>query len=491
MQILRAPSFVIFLVLALMGLMIVLANPGDIRFIWDSFWYERLGFAITEGHYHLSDLQFHTKYPPGFPLLAAAASSFTGDVKSGGALVIVFAAALQLPLTFALARRFGTTSAYIAVLLLATHHLTLVHSRLYLTEIVFSAASTLGVLLMLQARVPLARAAMAGILLGCASLIRYEGLLLILVVIGAKLLGPHACGKRTLLSFFAAVFIPLAPWFFILQTNAPAGFFSQGYLLEAQSHSGLAHIFDFFSLLPWIGISFSLLTIRGMWICFHRPGSRIIAVWILSFCLLHSWWWYADVRFYVCILPFLSTLAAAGLTAPIAALSQDSRPARLVQNLLRSAIFFVAIWEQVQLLTPKHYEPRRYSALYLDHYAGVADACARLSQLPSGVVLVPEPNVYQHYLPNWEVLDLTTVQSLPEGVLNKKKPLYLLWDNLHFGHSAIDAIQRGEPLQISSAEGDVELYFTQHQFQELKTLPGDNRVVMIFEATSVALKGRH
>lgn len=491
MQILRAPSFVVFLVLALMGLMIVVASPGDIRFIWDSFWYERLAAAITEGHYQLFTAEFHSKYPPGLPLLAAGASFLTGDVKSGGALVIVFAAALQLPLTFALARRFGTSSAYVAVLLLATHHLTLVHSRLYLTEIVFSAVSSLGVLLMLQARVPPGRAAVAGLILGYASLIRYEGLLLSLLVFGAKLFGPHECTRRTILSFVVTLIVPVASWAFVLFANSPNGLLAHGYLLEAQSQSNLKHILDFFSLLPWIGFSFALLTLRGMWICFNRSGSRIIATWVLLFCILHSVWWYADIRFYVCILPFLATLAAAGLNAPITSLGQNSRSAQLLQNLIRCAVLIFTMWEQAQLLKPTHYEPRRYSALYLDHYAGVADACSWLSQLPAGFVLVPEPTVYQHYLPNWKLLDLNTLQELPEDVLNKKQPLYLIWDNLHFGHSAVAAIQRGEPLQIASAAGEVELYFTQHQLQELKTLPGDNRMVMIFEATSVALKARH
>ncbi|MBN8547961.1 MAG: glycosyltransferase family 39 protein [Deltaproteobacteria bacterium] len=455
--------------LALLAILIIFGKTiafyllGQERLIWDSHWYLTLAEQLAStGSYTLGDGDFHSKYPPGFPILVAVAGRLLGSFQTAGALIVFTASVLLCLLVFLLGRRLaeerelpGKSAGVLACLLFATHHLSLVHSNLILTEQVFALFAVACLMFATRLRLTPRDIFLALILAGAASLIRYEGLLLFPVLAwswrrSADQLPAQA--SKQLLMGLLVVGLAWSAWIAALVSHGASAFGGQ-YGKELAQLSW-ASALDFLLLALWIGPLFLILSFIGLAKILRQPSSTSAA--LAAFCSLyfisHLCWWFSDIRFYVVLLPFLAVCAGFALIDFTHRLFRDSKGLRIAFLALAMAALCS---EQRGMLHATEYEYRRYNALYLHQYDPIEELGTwSLKNLPQGTFAVPEPAVYRHYLLGREVIPYS---ALPQVLSSGDAQVYLVIDNLHF---------RNEDLQ-SALDGAIKVRTPHAEVREL------------------------
>lgn len=399
---------------------------GGPQFIWDSYWYLSLSRSIHEmGHYTLGDGAFHTKYAPGLPLLLAMFGPALGSYGLAGGLLSLIASILVILAVFAIGRGINLRVGVLAAAIVAGHHLSLLHSNLVLTEQIFCLCMLAALLLAAKSR----WSSCWGIA-GVASLVRYEGLLLL----GVLLVQRARNGiQRTELLAIGLVALVWATWAGILLNHADLG---SGYLSEL-GKCEFSRSLDFLLLALWLGSFFLLLGIAGL-PKLHRASPKFMkfaAPFSAAYFCLHLVWWFTDIRFYLPLIPLLSL--AAGIVVDSLLKGIPTRAGRVV---LCSLIAGALAYEQWAMLHPSEYEYRRYNVLYLTQYAPAQRAASWIDANLGGASLaVPELTVYGNLLPG-HTLELSDHLLRPSN----QKSRYLVLDNLHFNFEALNSALSGQ-----------------------------------------------
>lgn len=471
----RSPKsrYFTYFVLALLVLWRVLgALPAAApSYFWDSFWYERLAQSISQGAYSLDGLTLHRKYPPGLPLTTWLLSFGTGSLSRAEVWVPLASMIIATILTFAIAAPLSTPLALIAAALFTLHHLAYIHSQLLGSEGLFTALTLAALFLSRAATNSLPRLAACALCAGLAALVRYEGFLLIAVL--ALTLGPLSIQKR--LGFFLLSALPSAPWAYVLATHAGALNASE-YFSELRDLSLLAAL-DFLSLIPFLGIAFCLLALFRLRLTLRALGTSVTG-WVIAYFLVHAFWWWSDSRFFVPLLPFICIAAANAICCLLQRIENFG-----VRLLVTGPLVMLLGYEQFSLLVPREYEPRRYNVLYLSQYEPVREAAEWLaSTSPIGLVIVPDVAVYSHFLPAWTLVSLDDLSASPEKALDRSRPVYLIWDNIHFKSEAVQSALKGQALYIVGPEQRrLELHLAVRYQAEQRSVPGDPRSVSVVE----------
>jgi 4-amino-4-deoxy-L-arabinose transferase-like glycosyltransferase len=189
------------------------------RFDMSIYDYQALTLARGEGYLHFSgDPTAH--WPPGYPLVLAGVYRITGDSLLAGYLLNAVLGSVSVVLVYLVGlKAFGRPAALLGALLLALWPNNVYASSLILTEPLFTALLLLIIVvtayLLLGQRTPTLRsAAVAGLLLGAASLVRGEALALLLVI-GPILLVRWRSWRRTfgvLAVILAGMAVVVGPW---------------------------------------------------------------------------------------------------------------------------------------------------------------------------------------------------------------------------------------------------------------------------------------
>ncbi len=347
---------------------------------WDAFYYLRLADNLSASFsYSLDGLSTHTKFAPGFPFLIAAARVVFSSSFSAAHFVVFLSGIFLLLVTYRIGRAASAETGFYALGLCAMHHLALVHTAVLFSELPFACLS--GIALLSITRKQQGQA----ILFAClAALIRYEGLLLLPLLVHGGL--PRRLSLRTLLCGFSGIVL-LACWFLSLR-SAAGSIGSLPYVSELRL-PGVNHFLDQSLTLLRLGPVFLGLAALGL--LTTRPISPH-TLWVLSFSALHFVWWYKDVRFYVAILPSLCLFAALGL--------QWLRQRRLVAGSIVSVLFFFAVgFEQHTLLTSREADYRLNNSKYLQLFDAHSQLVSLLDQKNHRLFFVPEKIIYQYFLP--------------------------------------------------------------------------------------------
>lgn len=174
---------------------------------------------------------------PGFPALVAFIAKFTGDTFSAGKWISVVCGTLAVALAFALlSRLFGYWVGLGAAALVPV-------SAQYAQFAIGATTDALFLALCLGCLVVFLndgmraewRAPVAGVLAGCAYLVRYNGLFLAVTIAIAILgLNVFSCDWRRRIklaeSFLGALLITISPWLYLNYVNRGSPFYNANYL---------------------------------------------------------------------------------------------------------------------------------------------------------------------------------------------------------------------------------------------------------------------
>lgn len=452
---------------------------GDgLRFIWDSHWYLDLArHLLAEQRYALESEHFHSKYPPGLPILISLSSLVSSNLEAAAGVVILAAVCLNSLLIAYLGSKKSFLTGVLACLIFNLHHLTGIHLNLLLTEQVFGLLS-LSALAILSSRRRHAVASAAA-LAGAASMVRYEGLLLFPLLayrFVAHRTEKFDSGQRLMLGL--AVLLVTGAWgawiASLLRHGAP--------LLGGAYSSELwqwtpAHALDFLLLGFWLGPLFLALACWGtIQLLAHKDRT---AGYAASFCALyltlHALWWFTDIRFYIPVLPWLCLAASHALVRLLHRWTASVWIRWSIAVLALGA--FVA--EQRNTRVPTEYEYRRFNQLYLTQYEPLRQLARQIpADSASAVYIVPDESVYRRYLPQAKLYSYAEAhQALEAGSGNR---LFLILDNLHFKSEAFEGARTGQ-LGIDSADSRAELRTTLVVKVSAHETPDDNRAVEVYE----------
>lgn len=428
---------------------------GGAKLIWDSHWYLALAKNFWQGSgYSLGDGIFHSKYPPGFPVLIALVHSLSGlSWAAAGAILSVGTSAATIVLTyFAGKRAGGRFCGLLSAALLGIHHLAIVHTSLILTESVFTAL-VMGTLLLLgpsttNSRQYLASATVAAL----AALVRYEGLLLFPVIllefIRSRKNRPPPRPRAALVVLVVITALAWFTWGLALYLHRGAS--DSGYLGELRQWEFL-RLVDFLSLGFWLGPLYLLLSVVPLF-CTPRE-SRLSAngLFALLYLGLHCVWWFSDIRFFLPLVPLLAIAAARGLL-----LVKRYMPRPMLRRALVLVLLCAAATEQWSLMHPHEDEYRRYNVLYLHQYDPIARLSAELRELHPQTVIVPETTVYRYYLPDTTILSYEQALNSPPSF---GTPAFLIIDNIHFEDPRINALKGEQVAQKFASQTADDTHF--------------------------------
>lgn len=212
----RAPWVVIGLALALRGLAILAAvEPSS-----DAAWYFSRAAMLADGRGYLGDHGAPTAYwPPGWPMALSLVFHLTGPAIWATGLLNLALSALSGWLALDLGRRlFGSEVAgRMGLLLWAAYPNAIVYAPLALTE-VFYTTLLLALCWLLVARQGVAATLLAGLVLGLATLVKAQSLVVVPLILaialwretGAMRRLPALVGKGLALGALAALVV--MPW---------------------------------------------------------------------------------------------------------------------------------------------------------------------------------------------------------------------------------------------------------------------------------------
>jgi 4-amino-4-deoxy-L-arabinose transferase-like glycosyltransferase len=209
--------------------------------------------------------QYHTFYPPGYPLLVAPVYSLVGDSHRAGQIVSLACGIVLIAIVYALGRRLGGVTVGLVGAALVALYLPLAHEAVSVhTESLFAALLCLLVLsgLRLLDRPGAGGAAVAGGLVGTMYLVRPEGLLLGIVGmwIGGVWLSraqPLARVAGRLVAFLLALFLVAAPYVAYLHSVTGAWLLTGKGILYSVAESPAEAEAIYFGpprALPWRGV---------------------------------------------------------------------------------------------------------------------------------------------------------------------------------------------------------------------------------------------
>ena len=186
----------------------------------DAGWYDLFGREIAGGHgYVLPGGAATSRWPPGYPIFLGAVYKATGNSRGAARLAQAVLGALTAVLAAELARRLLTQRAgAIAGCVVALTPSLILYSSVLMSEVLFTFLIMAGFLLGTQARSSRWNAALAGVVFGAATLVRAQGLLLVLALFASWwALGGFARDQRRKSAAHAAIVIAaaaltLAPW---------------------------------------------------------------------------------------------------------------------------------------------------------------------------------------------------------------------------------------------------------------------------------------
>jgi len=175
----------------------------------DSVEYLRLAEQLQHNHLYSDDGRVPSSYrPPLYPAVIAAIGALTGHPVGGVLILQVLLGVASVVLTYLIAEAmWGSAPASLAALMLAVAPMTGRYAAVVLTETLFTFLLVAAVWCWTRERY-----AVAGALLGLATLARASSLPFVLALGGAALIPVRGVPRRQLLIASAAALLTIAPW---------------------------------------------------------------------------------------------------------------------------------------------------------------------------------------------------------------------------------------------------------------------------------------
>ncbi|HEX8726104.1 MAG TPA: hypothetical protein VF737_12015 [Gemmatimonadaceae bacterium] len=327
-------------------------NPYPVGVLYDDAVYVELGKAIAGGaglHYlHLPGTPPATHFPPGYPLLLALLwrlwPAFPDNVLLFKAVNALLVAVAALWLARMARERFGCArwQAAVAAVVLGVGVPTLVLSNVVMSEPLFLALALPALLLAERvgdAEGPLARAALAGVLAGIATLVRTQGVALVAALVAVLLWRRR---YRQAAGAAGAAAVVLAPWAWWVHTHsgglpAPARGIYGPYLtwyVDAVRAGGIPflattlagtirQVADMLEVMlaafpsHAVGVAALVLAVPlaalGAWRA--RAAAPVTLAFLAFFLAIALVWPYSPIRFLFAVWPLLAALPLLGVVA--------------------------------------------------------------------------------------------------------------------------------------------------------------------------------
>jgi hypothetical protein len=335
-------ALVVVTFLAIGGLVVWFWNVGIAAPSWDSFYYQALAKSLLEGFgYRLSqDGPVQLKYVPGYPILIALVSLFSGSIALAAGLIPATAAVLLVVLVACAGPGISRTGRMISVLLLLANASFLIFSSTALSEIPFAAASFLF-LMGLTARNP--SRIRSVVLVGsfwtsCA--LRPEGILLF-----GPLFVEFRKRRETPFIYWLLLSVPVAWWMYVLRMESAGVGATYG---SEVAWPSVTTILGQVRALSLLGLVYLFLAIVGG--ALHFSSLWPYVTFGLLSLALHLTWHYTDVRLYASLVGILSLTAGLGLFS-VAALIRDRL--RIPMRWTVAVFLSLALVEQIPRFFPE------------------------------------------------------------------------------------------------------------------------------------------
>jgi len=461
----RTTWVVLFLLASLLVLFSAHLN-GIALPTWDAAYYLSLADQLSLGNgYRLAGEEFHHKYFPGLPTFISLLQTFAISGPTAGAILTITAAITVMWALLTLTPRLTASERWIALGVLATHHLFLIHISLISSEMIFACFSFLFLILLDRPTRTPAMSIASATFLFLACITRPEGVLLFIPLAWRLFLqfqSQNWSSDKTLVLSAIIVSIGLSV---LIST-----FLFSGTSYAREFHfPTLSHVLQQLSMLMSLGILFLIAAIVGGVFGFNR-GFVSHLLFVLPFLALHCVWWFVDERFYLCILGSLTLFAAIGISNLAVYLSERLRTPYKIK-LISITLLILVVFEQVPLLHSNiSLDYQTHNANYLELYQPLTKLTESMSlQTFSGcqTVAVPELVVYRYYLApllqrTIDIVPYDTRQTIYATIA--KHPgvkTCIIVDYIHFPIFNLEKTQRIDELGKSGCT-DAVLRFEHH-----------------------------
>lgn len=375
---------------------VFIAQLKEVALSWDSIYYLKLAQNLKAlGLYSVDGISLHTKFPPLLPTLILAASYITPTFEQAATVVILLSSILTLWVAYVLGEKLSSNAGIYSLALMSLSQLALVHTGLLFSELPFAVLSLSAILYLGDKN----RSLGFGILLSVlATLTRLEGGLLLICF--ALALCISTTRRRITLKDLPSMllaFVLLVGWLWYLALNLSSR--NQSGYLDELHLPNLAHLIDIAVIVCGVGILLLITALSGLRIALSNKElyTRLLCIWTLAFFILHFFWWFKDLRFFVTIVPALCALG--GLALSKVAIRQKGSALILIITALIAG-------EQLYLISSNDSDYRTNNAVYLNLFDTHKILAARVRGKPfegEKRLIVSEPIVYSYYFPTFDV----------------------------------------------------------------------------------------
>ena len=464
-------SFIFFL---------ILASNTSTQWAQDSHWHLSLAksFSSGEGYSFEGDESPHGKYPPGLTILMTPFQLFFQDIQLAGLIMAGIISLLNIILIYKIGGIFNRKTGLLAATFLIFHNLFVFNSVSVMTELPFMFFSLASIYFFINGFENEKLFLFSMISFSLASLIRYDGFLILPVLLVYTYKRREKLKELDLNYVLLGILtssILLGGWF-IRNWIVFGSPLASAYTSEVDPIN-LLNYGKFMLLFLKTGYLFPLLVLMGGYFIIkeNNPKFKPFLIWVIIYLGLHMYWSHRVLRFYVEILGIFCILAAFGTYGLINWLRLNKKREKIFLGIIlilfiisQSLIFFFWPNGEAGLITLNRYD----SIKEISEYAN--------KNLPNdSIYAVVDYAVYNLYL------EKSTIVSYNQGInlLNQGFSVYILTDTLH--PWATGPFMEGENgfIILSANNGKAIVIETRKIFESEKK----ERRALILEPTGISI----